>query len=253
MKEDSSSSFLSSMLYGLISLKEPVSFLTFLSVFFSIFILGFSVIVNMLGLGKFPNQAVFTPTLFSIVAGEAAFVFSIVLIIFSICMLFCYKLYYVISDNLKISMLFRQSLVKFPKFFIVTFVQSIISFLGIIAFVVPGVYYGSSFMFSNFFVLKGRTSVQSAFADSRNLAKAARFQAIASFVSYLLMLFLFLYVIGSLSLNEAYRALSGAALISYWIVACSNTLFSIADKNQNSYAGKSFFQSAVDKQFSKKY
>ena len=159
MKEQSRlSSSLSSLVYGLKSLSELSSFFTFISISLIIFLFGFVVIFRYLGLGAFLNVGfIFTPSASRIITGEFVFVLSFLLVIFSLTTLFYYKLYYLVSSNLRVKSLIKRSLEVFPKFLIATFTQAIISIIGLIALVIPGIYYGSSFMFFNFFSIYGNS------------------------------------------------------------------------------------------------
>ena len=241
MKEQSRlGSSLSSLVYGLKSLSELSSFSTFLSVTLVIFLLGFVVIFKYLGLGAFLNGGfIFTPSTAIIIAGEITFVVSFLLIVFSLTTLFYYRLYYLVSSNLRLISLIKRSLAVFPKFLIATFVQAIISIIGLIALVVPGIYYGSSLMFFNFFSIYGNSTLHSAIVNSRRLAKEIRLESLFVFIVYLVLLFVFIYIISSFHLPDIYSALLYSILLSYWLISYSNTAFNLADKNLNELAEKS--------------
>ena len=241
MKEQSRfSSSLSSLLYGLKSLSDISSFLVFISIIIVIFLLGFVVIFRYFGLGAFLNGGfIFTPPVSTVIMGEAVFVLSFLLVIFSLAVLFYYKLYYLVSSNLKVTSLMKRSLEVFPKFLIATFIQAIISIVGLIAFVIPGLYYGSSFMFFNFFSIYGNSTLHSAMINSRRLAKKIRLESLFVFVVYLVLLFVFIYLVVSFDLPEMYSAFLYSILLSYWIVSYSNTIFNLAEKNLNALTEKS--------------
>ena len=241
MKEQSRiRSALYSLVYGLKSLSELSSFFAFLSITLTIFLLGFIVIFKYLGLGAFLNGSfIFTPSMTTIIVGEVVFVVSFLLVVFSLTALFYYKLYYLVSSNLNVVSLIKSSLSAFPKFLIATFIQAIISIIGLIVLVIPGIYYGSSFMFSNFFSIYGNSTLHSAILNSRNLAKGIRFESLFVFVIYLVLLFVFVYLVSSFNLPEVYSALLYSILISYWLISYSNTAFNLADKNVNELSGRS--------------
>ncbi|MCL4396754.1 hypothetical protein M1494_00170 [Candidatus Parvarchaeota archaeon] len=235
MKEQSRLSYsLSSLVYGLKSLSELSSFFAFLSIMLVIFLLGFVVIFKYLGLGAFLNGGfIFIHSIAAIITGEAVFVASFLLVVFSLTALFYYKLYYLVSSNLKLGSLIKRSLGVFPKFLIATFIQAVISIIGLIALVIPGVYYGSSFMFFNFFSIYGNSTLHSAIVNSRRLAKDIRLESLFIFVIYLVLLFVFIYLVSSFHLSEVYSALLYSILLSYWLISYSNTAFNLADKNVN--------------------
>ena len=249
MKEQSRlSSSLSSLVYGLKSLSELSSFFTFISISLIIFLFGFVVIFRYLGLGAFLNVGfIFTPSASIIITGEFVFVLSFLLVIFSLTTLFYYKLYYLVSSNLRVKSLIKRSLEVFPKFLIATFTQAIISIIGLIALVIPGIYYGSSFMFFNFFSIYGNSTLHSAIINSRRLAKNIRLESLFIFVVYLVLLFVFIYLVSSFHLSEIYSAFLYSILLSYWIISYSNTVFNLAEKNLNVLTERS----AYKKMFSK--
>ncbi|MCW1312436.1 MAG: hypothetical protein OH338_03330 [Candidatus Parvarchaeota archaeon] len=241
MKEQSNiRSAFSSLFYGLKSLSELSSFFAFLSITLIIFLLGFVVIFKYLGLGAFLNGGfIFTPSTTTIIAGEFSFVVSFLLIVFSLTAMFYYKLYYLVSSNLNVVSLIKRSLSAFPKFLIATFIQAIISIIGLIALVIPGIYYGSSFMFSHFFSIYGNSTLHSAILNSRMLAKKIRLESLFVFVVYLVLLFVFIYLVSSFNLPEVYSALLYSILLSYWLISYSNTAFNLADKNVNGLSERS--------------
>jgi hypothetical protein len=241
MKEQSRlRSSLSSLVYGLKSLSELSSFFVFLSISLIIFLLGFVVIFKYLGLGAFLNGGfIFKPSTFAIITGEVVFVASFLLAVFSLAVLFYYKLYYVVSSNLNVVSLIKRSFSVFPKFLIATFIQVIISIIGLVALVVPGIYYGSSLMFLNFFSIYGNSTIHSAILNSRRLSKDIRLESLFVFVVYLALLFVFIYLVSSARLPEFYSALLYSILLSYWLTSYSNTAFNLADKNVNELDGKS--------------
>jgi hypothetical protein len=249
MKEQSRlSSSLSSLVYGLKSLSELSSFFTFISISLIIFLFGFVVIFRYLGLGAFLNVGfIFTPSASRIITGEFVFVLSFLLVIFSLTTLFYYKLYYLVSSNLRVKSLIKRSLEVFPKFLIATFTQAIISIIGLIALVIPGIYYGSSFMFFNFFSIYGNSTLHSAIINSRRLAKNIRLESLFIFVVYLVLLFVFIYLVSSFHLSEIYSAFLYSIFLSYWIISYSNTVFNLAEKNLNVLTERS----AYKKMFSK--
>lgn len=249
MKEQSRlSSSLSSLVYGLKSLSELSSFFTFISISLIIFLFGFVVIFRYLGLGAFLNVGfIFTPSASIIITGEFVFVLSFLLVIFSLTTLFYYKLYYLVSSNLRVKSLIKRSLEVFPKFLIATFTQAIISIIGLIALVIPGIYYGSSFMFFNFFSIYGNSTLHSAIINSRRLAKNIRLESLFIFVVYLVLLFVFIYLVSSFHLSEIYSAFLYSIFLSYWIISYSNTVFNLAEKNLNVLTERS----AYKKMFSK--
>ena len=249
MKEQSRlSSSLSSLVYGLKSLSELSSFFTFISISLIIFLFGFVVIFRYLGLGAFLNVGfIFTPSASRIITGEFVFVLSFLLVIFSLTTLFYYKLYYLVSNNLRVKSLIKRSLEVFPKFLIATFTQAIISIIGLIALVIPGIYYGSSFMFFNFFSIYGNSTLHSAIINSRRLAKNIRLESLFIFVVYLVLLFVFIYLVSSFHLSEIYSAFLYSIFLSYWIISYSNTVFNLAEKNLNVLTERS----AYKKMFSK--
>ncbi|MCL4391670.1 MAG: hypothetical protein M1284_00640 [Candidatus Parvarchaeota archaeon] len=225
---------LSAVVYGLKSPSEASSFIAFMSVFLIVFLLDFVTILEVLGLGVFMGKTVYPSVSTSyIIIGEAAFISSFMLIIFSVFILFYYKLYYVVSNNLSISRLIKTSLVKFPKFLIAIFVQGAVSILGLIALVIPGVYYGSSLMFFGFFSIYGDSTVYSAFRNSRELAKGIKLQSIVSFLIYLVLLLLFVYLVSTAVMPLIYKGILGSLLLSYWVVSYSNSVFNLADRNLN--------------------
>ena len=241
MKEQSRlSSSLSSLVYGLKSLSELSSFFTFLSITLVIFLFGFVVIFRYLGLGAFLNGGfIFTPSATVIITGEAVFVASFLLIVFSLTTLFYYRLHYLVSSNLNVVSLIKRSLAAFPKFLIATFTQAVISIIGLIALVIPGIYYGSSLMFFNFFSIYGNSTLRLAIISSRRLAKEMRLESFFVFTVYLVLLFVFIYLVSSFHLQEIYSALLYSILLSYWLISYSNTTFNLADKNVNELTGKS--------------
>ena len=241
MKEQSRlNSSLSSLVYGLKSLSELSSFFTFLLITAVIFLLGFVVIFKYLGLGAFLNGGfIFTPSTAVIITGEAVFVASFLLVVFSLNALFYYKLYYLVSSNLKLMSLIKHSLVVFPKFLIATFTQAIISIIGLGALVIPGIYYGSSLMFFNFFSIYGNSTLHSAIINSRRLAKDIRLESLFVFTVYFVLLLVLIYLVSSLHLQEIYSALLYSILLSYWLISYSNTAFNLADKNVNELTEKS--------------
>ena len=241
MKEQSRlNSSLSSLVYGLKSLSELSSFFTFLLITAVIFLLGFVVIFKYLGLGAFLNGGfIFTPSTAVIITGEAVFVASFLLVVFSLNALFYYKLYYLVSSNLKLMSLIKHSLVVFPKFLIATFTQAIISIIGLVALVMPGIYYGSSLMFFNFFSIYGNSTLHSAIINSRRLAKDIRLESLFVFTVYFVLLLVLIYLVSSLHLQEIYSALLYSILLSYWLISYSNTAFNLADKNVNELTEKS--------------
>ncbi|MCL4376489.1 hypothetical protein M1558_03285 [Candidatus Parvarchaeota archaeon] len=241
MKEQSRlNSSLSSLVYGLKSLSELSSFFTFLLITAVIFLLGFVVIFKYLGLGAFLNGGfIFTPSTAVIITGEAVFVASFLLVVFSLNALFYYKLYYLVSSNLKLMSLIKHSLVVFPKFLIATFTQAIISIIGLVALVIPGIYYGSSLMFFNFFSIYGNSTLHSAIINSRRLAKDIRLESLFVFTVYFVLLLVLIYLVSSLHLQEIYSALLYSILLSYWLISYSNTAFNLADKNVNELTEKS--------------
>lgn len=241
MKEQSRfSSSLSSLIYGLKSLSELSSFFAFLLITFIIFFLGFLVIFKYLGLGAFLNGGfIFTPSTTTIITGETTFVFSVLLIVFSLTALFYYKLYYIFSSNLRLILFIKSSLRVFPKFLIATFIQAVVSIIGLVALVIPGIYYGSSLMFFNFFSIYGNSNLRSAMLNSRRLAKEIRFESLFVFFIYLVLLFAFIYIVNSAHLSELYSALFYSILLSYWLISYSNTSFNMADKNVNDLSERS--------------
>ena len=234
MEEESGwKGLLSAVVYGLKSPSEASSFIAFMSVFLIVFLLGFVTILEVLGLGVFMGKTVSSVSTSYVIIGEAAFISSFMLIIFSVFILFYYKLYYVVSNNLSISRLIKTSLVKFPKFLIAIFVQGAVSILGLIALVIPGVYYGSSLMFFGFFSIYGDSTVYSAFRNSRELAKGIKLQSIVSFLIYLVLLLLFVYLVSTAVMPLIYKGILGSLLLSYWVVSYSNSVFNLADRNLN--------------------
>lgn len=233
-------SSLSSLVYGFKSLLDLSSFFAFLSIGLILFLLGFIVIFKTLGLGAFLNGGfIFTPSTATIVTGESVFVISFLLVVFSLCTLFYYKLYYLVSRNMKLGSLIKRSLAAFPKFLIATFIQSAVSIIGLIALVIPGIYYGSSLMFFNFFSIYGNSTLHSAFSNSRSLAKDLRRESLFVFVVYIAVLFAFVYLVNGLHLTETYSALAYAFLLSYWAISYSNASFNLADKNTTELTGRS--------------
>ncbi len=238
-EEDRPKSSLAAVLYGFTSLKELSSLFSFLLMFAVIFLLDFIVIIKTFGLGAFLNKSTFfTPSLFSVISGEFIFVLSFILIIFLICILFYDKLYFPLFKREDIKSLVSGALRKFPKFLISTFMQGAVSFLGLIALVIPGVYYGSSLMFFNFFVLQGNSTVYSAFKNSRDLAKNMRLQSMFVFIIYTVVLLVFLYIVDVIKISLIYRAFIAAILMSYLIISYSNTSFRLADNNLNLVSGR---------------
>jgi hypothetical protein len=130
-------------------------------------------------------------------------------------------------------------LAAFPKFLIATFTQAVISIIGLIALVIPGIYYGSSLMFFNFFSIYGNSTLRLAIISSRRLAKEMRLESFFVFTVYLVLLFVFIYLVSSFHLQEIYSALLYSILLSYWLISYSNTTFNLADKNVNELTGKS--------------
>ncbi|EEZ92703.1 MAG: hypothetical protein BJBARM4_0694 [Candidatus Parvarchaeum acidiphilum ARMAN-4] len=233
-------SFLQSFVYGLKSVSEFSSFIVFLLIFLILFVFGFFLIFKTLGLGAFlTGGLVYTPSTFNVLIGEAIFIISFFLAIFSLGALFYYKLYFLFSNNLNFFSFLKRSLVIFPKFLIATFVQTVVAILGLIVFILPGVYYGSSLMFSNFFSIYGNSTLRSAFANSKILAKNLRFESLLTFVVYLILLFIFIYFVNLSHLPEVYAALAYSVLLSYWVISYSNTIFNLADKNLNELNNKS--------------
>lgn len=235
MREQSGvKSFLQNLIYSLKAVSELSSFIVFLSIFLILFIPGFLVIFKILGLGAFlTERLVYTSSAFKVFIGEVTFVISFLLIIFSVGALFCYKLYFLVANNFSIFSFLKRSLAFFPKFLIATFVQGVVALVGLIAIIIPGVYYGSSLMFFNFFTVYGNSTLKSAFANSRSLAKSLRLESLLTFVVYLSIFFIFIYFVSISHLSEMYSALTYSILISYWIVSYSNAVFHLADKNLN--------------------
>jgi hypothetical protein len=241
MKEQSRiNSFLQSFIYGLKSVSELSSFIVFMLIFLILFILGFFLIFKILGLGAFlMGGLAYTPSTFNVLVGEASFIISFFLVIFSLGALFYYKLYFLVSNNLSIFSFLKRSLIIFPKFLIATFVQGVVAVLGLIVIILPGVYYGSSLMFSSFFSIYGNSTLRSAFSNSKSLAKSVRLESLLTFIVYFLMFLIFIYIIPKLHLPEVYAALAYSILISYWIVSYSNSVFNLADKNLNELNNRS--------------
>ena len=235
------------IVYGLESILDASSFLVFLTIFLIMFVVGFFVIINYLELGAFIGKTIYSPSLYTIFAGEIAFIVSILVIIFSICVLFYYKTYYIVSKNLKFTNLLRGSILTFPKFIIATFVQFVVSIIGLVAFLVPGVYYGSSLMFFGFFCTYNNSTIYSAYSRSRGLAKSIRLKSMISFFVYLVLLFVAVYILIMVNIGFVYRGLFVTLFLSYWIVSYSNTVFVLADKNYNLPASESHISRIIGK------
>ncbi len=223
--------FFSTLFYGLKSVSEVSSFLVFLSIFLILFVVGFFITIDVLGLGAFLGKIVYSPSLYTVIAGELSFILSALFIIFTLCVLFYYKSHYIVSNDLEFKDLIIQSLRRFPKFIIAVFMQVFVSIIGLIAFVIPGVYYGSSLMFFGFFCTYRNYTISTAFINSRSLSKKVRLNSILSFLVYLIILFVFVYLISVLGVSMLYKGLIGSILLAYWAVSYSNTIFNLADKS----------------------
>ncbi|EFD92307.1 MAG: hypothetical protein BJBARM5_0979 [Candidatus Parvarchaeum acidophilus ARMAN-5] len=230
----------SPIIYGLKSISEESSFLVFLVIFLVIFVLGFFFIIKTLGLGAFIGESVYSPSALTVILGELSFIISLLVVIFSLCTLFYYKLYFIVSKDIKFSDLIYQSIKKFPKFIIATFVQIIISVIGLIIFIVPGVYYGSSVMFFGFFSIYGNSNIKSTFVKSRIFSKKIRVKSIILFIFYLVLLILFLYILHFIDISLLYKGLLAAILMSYWVVSYSNSIFTLADKEYSSHENQGY-------------
>ena len=241
----------SPVFYGLKSIKEPSSFLTFIVIFLTLFAIIFLFIIEILGLGAFLGKVIYPASSYVVLEGEFAFISAILIIIFSVCTLFYYKAYYIVPTDLNILDLIRQSLKKFPKFFISIFVQFSVSILGLVAFVVPGLYYGSSVMFFGFFCVYGNSDIRSAFLKSKDLAKNVRLDSIMSLFIYLVILLVFIYVVRTLDIAIIYKGLIASMLLSYWIVSYNNMIFNLADRTYKSTYNRKEYNSRLMNNYNK--
>ena len=229
---EKSNKFLS-ILYGLSALKQLNSFLIFISMFLIIFLVGFFFIINYLGFGTFLSTTIYFHSFYSIIIAESSFIILILSVIFLICMLIYYKSYYIFSNGFRLVDLIFQTFKKFPKFLIAIFIQVSISFLGLLALIIPGIYYGSSVMFFSTLCVYTNSNLKSAFVISRDFAKKIRSQSLISFTVYFLILLIFFYLIIFLNFSFFYKGLLASILLSYWIVSYTNTIFNIVDREYN--------------------